>query len=42
MDKEVFEEAEMKDLNHEFVRGYHNSHKTFKPGHLFEGNGISV
>lgn len=35
MDMEALEEAEMKDLNQDSVRGYRNSHKSFKPGHPF-------
>ncbi len=36
MDMEVLEEAEIKDLNQDSIRGYRNSHKSFKPGHPFE------
>lgn len=36
MDMEVLEEAEIEDLNRDSVRGYRNSHKSFKPGHPFE------
>ena len=36
MDMEVLEEAEIEDLNQESIRGYRNSHKSFKPGHPFE------
>lgn len=36
MDMEVLEEAEVEDLNQESIRGYRNSHKSFRPGHLFE------
>lgn len=33
---EVLDEAEIEDLNQDSIRGYRNSHKSFKPGHLFE------
>ena len=36
MDMEVLEEAEIGDLNQDSIRGYRNSHKSFKPGHPFE------
>lgn len=36
MDMEVLDEAEMEDLNRDSIRGYRNSHKSFKPGHPFE------
>ena len=36
MDMEVLDEAEIEDLNKDSVRGYRNSHKSFKPGHPFE------
>ena len=36
MDMEVLEEAEIEDLNQDSIRGYRNSHKSFKPGHPFE------
>ncbi|MCM1126352.1 MAG: putative DNA binding domain-containing protein [Lachnospiraceae bacterium] len=36
MDMEVLDEAEIKDLNMESIRGYRNSHKSLKPGHPFE------
>ncbi len=36
MDMEVLEEAEIDDLNQDSIRGYRNSHKSFKPGHPFE------
>ena len=36
MDMEVLDEAEIKDLNQDSIRGYRNSHKSFKPGHPFE------
>ncbi len=36
MDMEVLEEAKIEDLNIDSVRGYRNSHKSFKPGHPFE------
>ncbi len=36
MDMEVLDEAEMEDLNQDSIRGYRNSHKSFKPGHPFE------
>lgn len=35
MDMEVLEEAEIEDLNPDSIRGYCNSHKSFKPGHPF-------
>ena len=36
MDMEVLDEAEIEDLNQDSIRGYRNSHKSFKPGHPFE------
>ena len=36
MDMEVIEEADIEDLNQDSIRGYRNSHKSFKPGHPFE------
>ncbi len=36
MDMEVLDEAEIEDLNKDSIRGYRNSHKSFKPGHPFE------
>ena len=36
MDMEVLDEAEIEDLNIDSIRGYRNSHKSFKPGHPFE------
>ena len=36
MDMEVLSEAEIEDLNTDSIRGYRNSHKSFKPGHPFE------
>ncbi len=36
MDMEVLDEANLEDLNMDSVRGYRNSHKSFKPGHPFE------
>lgn len=36
MDMEVLDEANMEDLNKDSIRGYRNSHKSFKPGHPFE------
>lgn len=36
MDMEVLDEAEISDLNKDSIRGYRNSHKSFKPGHPFE------
>ena len=36
MDMEVLDEAEMEDLNRDSIRGYRNSHKSFKLGHPFE------
>ncbi|HBA69662.1 MAG TPA: AAA family ATPase [Lachnospiraceae bacterium] len=36
MDMEVLDEAEMEALNQDSIRGYRNSHKSFKPGHPFE------
>lgn len=36
MDMEVLEGAEMEELNLDSIRGYRNSHKSFKPGHPFE------
>ncbi len=36
MDMEVLDEACLEDLNMDSIRGYRNSHKSFKPGHPFE------
>lgn len=36
MDMEVIEEADIEELNQDSIRGYRNSHKSFKPGHPFE------
>ena len=36
MDMEVLDEAELEELNQDSIRGYRNSHKSFKPGHPFE------
>lgn len=36
MDMEVLDEAQIEDLNMDSIRGYRNSHKSFKPGHPFE------
>lgn len=36
MDMEVLDEAEIEGLNKDSIRGYRNSHKSFKPGHPFE------
>ena len=36
MDMEVLDEAEIEELNQDSIRGYRNSHKSFKPGHPFE------
>ena len=36
MDMEVLDEAEIEDLNQDSIRGYRNSHKSFKSGHPFE------
>lgn len=36
MDMEVLDEADIKDLNIDSVRGYRNSHKSLKPGYPFE------
>lgn len=37
MDIEVLEEAEIEDLNQDSIRGYHNSHKSFKPDIFLSG-----
>ena len=36
MDMKVLDEAELEELNQDSIRGYRNSHKSFKPGHPFE------